>query len=321
MKSINKTKFNENKEKSNMISNYNWQIHAIKNGCLCENDGEYIFDMIPGAANFHTHGMEQYNHPDFQLVLDYDLDTAAYILNTLGERVSSGERFNPGDYVKGIFEDCDVRLETFEETGRDVLRVIVPDANNVFPDEEGCRSSYLHQLWPTEELYINHYINVNERTAVLFKLSGDFTVEAIDNGDRIECYLQHSKGSIKSYMPDVEEADFNDEEILLEKIADHIEYYKASFLNQDAEQDAEEYYFINRFEQAFSTYELDDGFIIDAYNFLDGMEFYLYHKDCSTKTLMYVWEKNTEMNYEVFENIGAYMAAYSEAFLDEPEIR
>ena len=36
---------------------------------------------------------------------------------------------------------------------------------------------------------------------------------------------------------------------------------------------------------------------------------------------MYVWEKNTEMNYEVFENIGAYMTAYSEAFLDEPEIR
>ncbi len=121
-----------------MENTINWQIHAIKNGCECANDGEYIFEMIPGAANFHTHGLEQYNHPDFQLVLDYDLGTAADILNALGERVSNGEKFKAGDYVKGIFFDCDVRLDAFEETGRDVLRVIVPDANNIFPDEEGC---------------------------------------------------------------------------------------------------------------------------------------------------------------------------------------
>ena len=309
-----------NKEITDMKSNYNWQIHAIKNGCECANDGEYIFDMIPGAANFHTHGLEQYNHPDFQLVLDYDLGTAADILNALGECVSNGEKFKAGDYVKGIFEDCDVRLDVFEESGRDVLRVIVPDANNIFPDEEGCQSSFCHQMLPTEELYINHYINVNDRTAVLFKLTGDFAVEAIENGDRIECYLKHSKGSIKSYMPDIEESDFNDVEMLLKKIVNHIEYYKSSFLNQDAEQDAEEYYFINRFEQAFSTYELDDGFIIDAYNFMDGMEFYLYHKDCSTKTLMYVWEKDAEVNYNIFANIDAYKTVYGDTFLEEPEI-
>ena len=253
-------------------------------------------------------------------MLDYELGTAADILNALGERVSNGEKFNAGDYVKGIFEDCDVRLDIFEESGRDVLRVIVPDANNIFPDEEGCRSSFCHQMLPTEELYINHYINVNDRTAVLFKLTGDFTVEAIENGDRIECYLQHSKGSIKSYMPDIEESDFNDVEMLLEKIVNHIEYYKSSFLNQDTEQDAEEYYFINRFEQAFSTYELGDGFIVDAYNFMDGMEFYLYHKDCSTKTLMYVWEKDTSVNYNIFANIDAYKTVYGDTFLEGPEI-
>lgn len=321
MKNINKTELNENKEKSNMISNYNWQIHAIKNGCLCENDGEYIFDMIPGAANFHTHGMEQYNHPDFQLVLDYDLDTAAYILNTLGERVSSGERFNPGDYVKGIFEDCEIRLETFEETGRDVLRVIVPDANNVFPDEEGCRSSYLHQMWPTEELYINHDIEKNTRTATVLELNGGFNVEIVRNGDVTECYLEHKDCGIKDFMFGVPEQGAIVEDILIEKISEYIELYKDKYFNRDVTENTEAYQVLNRYQVNINSYDLEDGFMVDAYYCDDGMLLYLYHKDYGIKTLMLVWDKNTEMNYEVFENIGAYMAAYSEAFLDEPEIR
>lgn len=151
-----KTKVDSKKE-VNKAKKPNWWIHCIKNGMKCEISGEEILDMIPLAANFHTHGMEQYNHPDFQLVLNYDAETACYILNTLGSRVCAGERFKDGDYVKGVFEDCDVRLEVYEETGRNVLRVIIPDANNNFPDEAGCDWRYLVQLLDTEDLYIDRY--------------------------------------------------------------------------------------------------------------------------------------------------------------------
>lgn len=142
------------KNKVNRTQKRDWIIHCIKNGMKCCADGEVINDMIPGAANFHTHGMEKYNHPDFQLVLNYDLQMAGYILNTLGDRVCAGERFKDGDYVKGIFEDCDVRLDTYEETGRNVLRVIIPDAHNIFPDEAGCDMRYWVQLFNTEDLYV-----------------------------------------------------------------------------------------------------------------------------------------------------------------------
>lgn len=138
-----------------MKKDFDWIIHCIMNGAKCAVCGEPIHDMVPGSANFHTHGMDKYNHPDFQLVLGCNMQLAGYILNTLGARVRAGERFKDGDYVKGIFEDCDVRLDTYEETGRNVLRVIVPDANNLFPDEAGCDMYYWVQLFETDELYIN----------------------------------------------------------------------------------------------------------------------------------------------------------------------
>ena len=50
-----------------------WFVIGIKNGTRCYFDGEIINDLIPNVAIFHTIGMEQYNHPDFQLVLNCDL--------------------------------------------------------------------------------------------------------------------------------------------------------------------------------------------------------------------------------------------------------
>lgn len=315
MKNTSKRKFNKKKEKSNMKSNYNWQIHSIKNGCKCENDYDYIFDMIPGAANFYTHGLEQYDHPDFQLVLDYELETAADILNALGERVRNGEKFNAGDYVKGIFEDCDVRLDVFEESGRDVLRVIVPDSNNIFPDEEGCSSSFCHQMLPTEELYIKHYIETCVRTAFILELNGDFYVEILMNGDKVECYLGSKKVGIKSYMHDISESDFIDGKILIDKITECIRYYKTSYLNQDEKDDTEEYHFIQRFNQTIYSFDIGEGFIVDVCNFKNGLAFYLYHRDCSIKAMMYTWYADTKINYDIWANIENYKSVYSDDFM------
>lgn len=138
---------------NNNIENQDWIIHAVKNGLKCAVCGQPINNMVCYAANFHTHGMENYNHLDFQVVLNIDEQLACYILDTFANRVRAGERFQDGDYVKGIFEDCDVRLDNFEEAGRQVLRVIIPDANNLFPGEEGCEVIPCIQLFETDELY------------------------------------------------------------------------------------------------------------------------------------------------------------------------
>ena len=138
-----------------MMKKADWIIHYVSNSVRCVTCVAPKTELIPGSANIHTHGMEKYKHLDFQLVLNLDMQTAGYILNTLGERVRDGERFKNGDYVKGIFLDCDVRLETFREDGRKVLRVIIPDQNNIFPDEPSCNKMYQIQMINTDDLYIN----------------------------------------------------------------------------------------------------------------------------------------------------------------------
>lgn len=75
-----------------------------------------------------------------------------YVLNTFGLRVQEGERFKAGDMVEGIFLDCPVRLDEFDESGRKVLRDIIPDSRNRFPEDSNCDYPYSYQLVPTDEL-------------------------------------------------------------------------------------------------------------------------------------------------------------------------
>lgn len=130
-----------------------WVIHCVANGA-CDECNNIETGFLPYACNAHTHGMMRYGHMDFQLVLRIKDEEIARILNTLGLRVQSGEVFHAGDYVSGIYEDCDIRLDEFEETGRRVLRVIIPDGNNTFPEDEHCMPVYRLQMLQTEDLFI-----------------------------------------------------------------------------------------------------------------------------------------------------------------------
>ena len=72
-----------------MVPYIDWMIHCVTND-VCD------------ACNAHTHGMNRYNHLDFQLVLNYPHQEIARILNTMGLRVQSGERFKPGTLSKAF---------------------------------------------------------------------------------------------------------------------------------------------------------------------------------------------------------------------------
>ena len=125
-----------------MKPNIDWVIHGCGNGVVCEIDGKTENGFMPGTCNFHTHGMERYNHQDFQMTIAYPHKEICRILNTLGLRVQAG-----------IYEDCDVRLTEFEETGRMVLRVIIPDKHNRFPEDAGCDVRYTLQIFTTDFIY------------------------------------------------------------------------------------------------------------------------------------------------------------------------
>jgi len=138
-----------------MKKDIDWIIHLCTNGAVCAECGKVETCFLPHACNAHTHGMECYGHPDFQLVLDLPTQEIGRILNTFGLRVQNGERFHAGDLVSGIYDDCDVRLDEFEETGRTVLRVVIPDGKNRFPKDPNCNARYRIQLLETERLHHN----------------------------------------------------------------------------------------------------------------------------------------------------------------------
>lgn len=135
-----------------MKNKIDWIIHLCANG-VCDECGEPENRYLPYTCNAHTHGMEKYGHMDFQLVLMAKPEEIARILNTFGLWVQSGRHFKAGDMVSGIYLDCQVRLDEFEETGRKVLRVIIPDAENRFPEDKSCMDTYCLQTLETEALY------------------------------------------------------------------------------------------------------------------------------------------------------------------------
>lgn len=131
---------------------FDWIIHLCMNG-VCDKCGEKETGFHQYICNAHTHGMDKYGHLDFQLVINLPQAEIGRILNTLGLRVKAGERFKDGDLVSGIYEDCEIRLTIFEEDKRKVLRVIIPDKQNRFPEDEGCDYPYIMQGVYEENLY------------------------------------------------------------------------------------------------------------------------------------------------------------------------
>ena len=129
-----------------------WIIYIVGNGNACQDCGKIENPFPKYICNAHTHGMKKYGHPDFQLVIHMSQANIGYVLNTFGLRVQSGETFRSGDLVEGIFEDCPVRLHEFEESGRKVLRVIIPDSCNRFPEEPECAYPYKFQMLSMAQL-------------------------------------------------------------------------------------------------------------------------------------------------------------------------
>ena len=128
-----------------------WIIHYVANGAVCDHCGKIEGGFLDGFCNAHTHGMERYHHPDFQMVLDCGPREICRILNRFGFAVRNGSQFHSGRLVAGIYEDCAVKLLEFTECDRTVLRVINPDRHNRFPEDPEGDLPYMMQLKETDE--------------------------------------------------------------------------------------------------------------------------------------------------------------------------
>lgn len=143
------------KNAKNVKKNIDWVIHYFKNcpqniAHSAHSDNPFPYYL----CDAHTHGLSKYGDGhEFQMVLDGGEQEISYVLNEIGRRVKSGERFAPGDKVSGIYDDCSVRIEkNLDENGNEVLRVVIPDMNGNYYDEENCDYPYSMQFLSTEEI-------------------------------------------------------------------------------------------------------------------------------------------------------------------------
>lgn len=136
-----------------MKKKIDWIITLACNGFQCDECGKTERRFINGYCNAQTIGMDKYNHPEFQLVLNMDHKMILYILNSLGMKVQTGSVFKDGDIIDDLFEGYNAKIKEFVEDEKRVLRVLIPDANHKFPEDEGCQQEYTYQALPIEVLY------------------------------------------------------------------------------------------------------------------------------------------------------------------------
>lgn len=129
-----------------------WIIEYVANGFRCKHTGKVQNPFPPYMCDAHTHGICNYGHMEFQLVLAYEANEVMRLLNTLGMRVAEGEHFKGGDLVEGLYLDCPILLREFTDIeGKTVLRLIVSDKFNRWPKE--ADPPHCFQLLQTELLY------------------------------------------------------------------------------------------------------------------------------------------------------------------------
>ena len=131
---------------NNKEQKIDWIIHFVVNGESCDCCGK-VEDSFPEfMCNTHTHGLEKYDHLDFQIVLALPPEIVGHLLNGLGLRVQAGEKFKDGDVISDLLaNNYDVHLVEVEETERRVLRLLMPDPQNRFPGDAECDYPYNQQ--------------------------------------------------------------------------------------------------------------------------------------------------------------------------------
>jgi hypothetical protein len=122
-----------------MIAEHGWMAH-------------YVPDIPGKCINYHTHGMrENYNHMDFQVVFPLDPKLIHTLIAQLHEIVKNGGVIPVETrYDKVLGGGFDVYFQVFQEAGRNVLRMILPDKNNMLPCDKGCDPEYLFQMTDLE---------------------------------------------------------------------------------------------------------------------------------------------------------------------------
>lgn len=139
-------------DKIQMPRKRDWVFHYVSNGGICECCGKQEDAFPEFVCDAHTHGLDKYDHLEFQVVLDYGPREVGRLLNAMGDKVQAGEKFKDGDEIQGLYLDCSIYLKEFKDAnGKNVLRLVIPDGENRMPEKSA--PPYTWQTYDTSALY------------------------------------------------------------------------------------------------------------------------------------------------------------------------
>ncbi len=112
---------------------------------LLQKHGWIIHDVAKTGS--HTHGLrENFDHPDLEVALNIPDDTAHRVLTAAVENIKKGKRYEDGQKRDQIIENGEVLFKKSKRREREMLRIILPDPQGLFPGDPGCQEEYAAQL-------------------------------------------------------------------------------------------------------------------------------------------------------------------------------
>lgn len=97
--------------------------------------------------SIHTHGLEQSQggHYDLEITLPVSGEDAAEVISNVVDKIKKGKEFRDGDIESGILVGYDVKFVKRKESGRDILRILLPDRDGRYPEHADCDPRFSEQ--------------------------------------------------------------------------------------------------------------------------------------------------------------------------------
>lgn len=111
--------------------------------------GYFVHCLYENNINIHTHGLRKtYNHINLEIAVDIPHKYISNIFDGLidkyikqGITIDENMECSIDGYPRLKFKHIDHTDDSFDDS----LRIIFPDNNGLFPDDNGCNERYSHQ--------------------------------------------------------------------------------------------------------------------------------------------------------------------------------
>ncbi len=111
----------------------------------------WIIHNVAGTGH-HTHGLrENFDHPDLEVALNIPRDTAHSVLAAAVENIKKGKRYEDGQKCGQVIDNVEVLFKKSKRREREMLRIILPDPQGLFPGDPGCQEDYAAQLYQEKQ--------------------------------------------------------------------------------------------------------------------------------------------------------------------------